>query len=103
MARGKIRAFAPSSLMCNLGERILRGQKRQVNEYNERCPSLTPAAWLSKIGGFAGQNPSRRWRVPDDIEPGRTGSRFRAIITDLHFWIPLFVFLGGLILLDKLR
>jgi hypothetical protein len=28
---------------------------------------------------------------------------FRAIITDLHFWIPLVVLLGGLILLDKLR
>jgi hypothetical protein len=28
---------------------------------------------------------------------------FRAIVTDLHFWIPLGVLLGGLILLDKLR
>jgi len=28
---------------------------------------------------------------------------FRAIATDLHFWIPLTVLLGGLILLDKLR
>jgi len=28
---------------------------------------------------------------------------FRAIVTDLHFWIPLTVLLGGLILLDKLR
>ena len=28
---------------------------------------------------------------------------FRAIATDLHFWIPLCVLLGGLFLLDKLR
>ena len=33
------------------------------------------------------------------------GSRnvFRAIATDLHFWIPFAVLLGGLVLLDKLR
>jgi hypothetical protein len=28
---------------------------------------------------------------------------FRAIATDLHFWIPLSVLIGGLFLLDKLR
>ncbi len=28
---------------------------------------------------------------------------FYAIATDLHFWIPLTVLLGGLFLLDKLR
>jgi hypothetical protein len=28
---------------------------------------------------------------------------FRAIFTDLHFWIPLIVLLAGLVLLDKLR
>ncbi|MGO9084864.1 MAG: translocated intimin receptor Tir [Candidatus Sulfotelmatobacter sp.] len=28
---------------------------------------------------------------------------FRAIATDTHFWIPLIVLLGGLLLLDKLR
>ena len=28
---------------------------------------------------------------------------FRAIATDLHFWIPLSVLVGGLFLLDKLR
>jgi hypothetical protein len=27
----------------------------------------------------------------------------RAIATDLHFWIPLIVLVGGLFLLDKLR
>jgi len=29
--------------------------------------------------------------------------RFRAIVTDIHFWIPLLVLMGGLVLLDKLR
>jgi len=28
---------------------------------------------------------------------------FRAIATDVHFWIPLSVLVGGLVLLDKLR
>jgi hypothetical protein len=27
----------------------------------------------------------------------------RAITTDIHFWIPLVVLIGGLVLLDKLR
>lgn len=30
-------------------------------------------------------------------------SLFRAIATDIHFWIPLIVLVGGLVLLDKLR
>jgi hypothetical protein len=35
----------------------------------------------------------------------RTASQtlFRAIATDIHFWIPLIVLIGGLFLLDKLR
>jgi hypothetical protein len=35
----------------------------------------------------------------------RSGFRklFRAVATDIHFWIPLTVLLGGLLLLDKLR
>jgi hypothetical protein len=28
---------------------------------------------------------------------------FRAIATDIHFWIPLVVLVGGVLLLDKLR
>ena len=28
---------------------------------------------------------------------------FRAIASDVHFWIPLVVLAGGLLLLDKLR
>jgi hypothetical protein len=33
----------------------------------------------------------------------RSNSLIRAIATDVHFWIPLSVLLGGLVLLDKLR
>ena len=32
-----------------------------------------------------------------------SGRLFRAIVTDLHFWIPLIVMLGGFLLLDRLR
>ena len=28
---------------------------------------------------------------------------FRVIATDIHFWIPFVVLVGGLLLLDKLR
>jgi hypothetical protein len=36
-------------------------------------------------------------------QAGGSSNLFRAILTDLHFWIPLIVLLGGLFLLDKLR
>ena len=36
-------------------------------------------------------------------EPAAPLNLFRAIATDLHFWIPLCVLAGGLLLLDKLR
>ena len=36
-------------------------------------------------------------------EPAAALNLFRAIATDLHFWIPLIVLVGGLLLLDKLR
>ncbi len=36
-------------------------------------------------------------------QPGVSRGLLRAIATDLHFWIPLTVLLGGLFLLDKLR
>jgi hypothetical protein len=36
-------------------------------------------------------------------EPAAPRSLFRAIATDVHFWIPLVVLIGGLVLLDKLR
>ena len=40
------------------------------------------------------------------MSPSKTDDHrnvFRAIATDLHFWIPLTVLLAGLILLDKVR
>lgn len=33
----------------------------------------------------------------------RLRSLIRAIATDVHFWIPFSVLMGGLVLLDKLR
>ncbi len=36
-------------------------------------------------------------------EPGERRGLLLAIATDIHFWIPLCVLLGGLVLLDKLR
>jgi hypothetical protein len=36
-------------------------------------------------------------------EPTAHPSLFCAIATDIHFWIPLIVLIGGLFLLDKLR
>jgi hypothetical protein len=36
-------------------------------------------------------------------EPSAPLNLFRAIATDIHFWIPLIVLIGGLLLLDKLR
>jgi hypothetical protein len=37
------------------------------------------------------------------IEPDAPLNLFRVIATDIHFWIPLVVLAGGLLLLDKLR
>lgn len=36
-------------------------------------------------------------------EPFASRNLFRAVATDIHFWIPLSVLVGGLFLLDKLR
>ena len=38
--------------------------------------------------------------IPTDPVPRNL---YRAIVTDIHFWIPLSVLLGGVFLLDKLR
>jgi hypothetical protein len=35
-------------------------------------------------------------------QPQTERTMLRAIVTDLHFWIPLSVLLGGFFLLDKL-
>lgn len=40
--------------------------------------------------------------VMSPTEADNSRSLFRAIATDLHFWIPLTVLLGGFFLLDKL-
>lgn len=37
------------------------------------------------------------------MSPERSRNLIRAIATDVHFWIPLSVLVGGLLLLDKLR
>lgn len=39
--------------------------------------------------------------MPSETPPPR--NLFRAIATDIHFWIPLGVLIGGLLLLDRLR
>jgi hypothetical protein len=39
--------------------------------------------------------------MPDN-QPSKP-SLLRAIVTDVHFWIPLCVLLGGFVLLDRLR
>ena len=38
---------------------------------------------------------------PTDLTAPR--NLFRMIATDIHFWIPFVVLVGGLVLLDKLR
>jgi hypothetical protein len=37
------------------------------------------------------------------VSPERPRNLIRAIATDVHFWIPLSVLIGGLFLLDRLR
>ena len=37
------------------------------------------------------------------MSPERSRNLLHAIATDVHFWIPLSVLVGGLLLLDKLR
>ena len=40
---------------------------------------------------------------PDQTARATSLSLSRVIATDIHFWIPLVVLLGGLLLLHKLR
>jgi hypothetical protein len=37
------------------------------------------------------------------MSPKPSRHLFRAIVTDVHFWIPLTVLIGGLVLLDRLH
>jgi hypothetical protein len=41
--------------------------------------------------------------MASSTEPNDRLNLFRAIATDIHFWIPLIVLAGGLLLLDNLR
>jgi hypothetical protein len=41
--------------------------------------------------------------MPHSPTERKSVSLFRAIATDVHFWIPLIVLAGGLLLLDRLR
>jgi hypothetical protein len=47
------------------------------------------------------RNDYMRSCMPDNQPPRH--SLLRAIMTDIHFWIPLCVLLGGFVLLDRLR
>jgi hypothetical protein len=40
--------------------------------------------------------------MQNSIDPA-SRNLLRAIAIDIHFWIPLIVLIGGLVLLDKLR
>jgi hypothetical protein len=43
-----------------------------------------------------------RLQLANSTEQSRR-NLYRAIATDIHFWIPFSVLLGGIFLLDKLR
>ena len=65
------------------------------------CERLTPASSIPKIAVRI-----HRHRIQlCKMSAQRTAPRnlFRAIATDIHFWIPLVVLIGGILLLDKLR
>jgi hypothetical protein len=48
-------------------------------------------------------HPDLEFHFEAAMPPDRSSNLIRAIATDVHFWIPLSVLLGGLLLLDKLR
>jgi hypothetical protein len=41
--------------------------------------------------------------LANPTEPTSPRNLFQIIATDIHFWIPFAVLVGGLLLLDKLR
>jgi hypothetical protein len=41
--------------------------------------------------------------MASSTEPNDRLNLFRVIATDIHFWIPLIVLAGGVLLLDNLR
>jgi hypothetical protein len=77
--------------------------KDLLNFIGLRCqenPALTPALRIPKMTPEV-QHISEVAMSPP-TEPAYRNV-FRAIATDLHFWIPLAVLAGGLVLMDKLR
>jgi hypothetical protein len=63
--------------------------------------ALTPDAGIPKMTPQVQQNHFEVAMSPP-TQPIASLNRFRAIATDLHFWIPLSVLIGGLLLLDRL-
>jgi hypothetical protein len=41
--------------------------------------------------------------VRQDGDGGDSGGRVRSVLTDVQFWVPVIVLLGGLLLLHSLR
>ena len=54
-------------------------------------------------GRFTVSSDPESHEVTMSAKPSASRKLFFAIATDLHFWIPLSVLVGGLLLLDKLR
>jgi hypothetical protein len=67
--------------------------------------SLTPDLSLPKMAVHTAPSKSNEAAEMSQAQTRSTGSRnlFHMIATDLHFWIPFAVLVGGLLLLDKLR
>lgn len=67
--------------------------------------ALTPASPVPKMTPEVQRSFANHSEVAmsPPTEPTAPLNLFRAIATDLHFWIPLSVLAGGLLLLDKLR
>ena len=81
-----------------------------VRGYAGSASSNSPPSSKAHVGADALVRPAsgttQRSRLRRQDSDGKTdGSRnlLRTIASDLHFWIPLIVLAGGLLLLDKLR
>lgn len=67
---------------------------------DQETTALTPAPRIPKM---ALQTESNIEAAMFPSHNRGSSNVFRAILTDLHFWIPLSVLAGGFFLLDKLR
>ncbi len=63
---------------------------------------LTPAHSLPKMALLTTDRLSEAAKLANPAE-SIPRNLYRAIATDIHFWIPLVVLIGGVFLLDKLR